>query len=92
MQLQVTLLTENKKYKPVSTLVEIPVKDVVAKNFEPYKQRGLVRICAKRYWTQADLKKYGYTKLKYRIYDKQKIEEENAKRYEEIKKERDWVW
>lgn len=89
MQLQVTILSE--KYKPISTLVEIPMTDVVKKNFEPYKLKGLEKICIQRNFIKGDLKRYGYTKVKCRIYDKQKIEEENAARYEKIKKERGWA-
>ena len=42
----------------------------------------------KRYWTVDDLKKYGYTKGKIREYDREKIEQENAARYEALKEEK----
>ena len=51
----------------------------------------MIKICQKRYWTNADLKKYFYTRVKIREYDKEKIEKENAERYERIKKERGWA-
>lgn len=91
MQLQVTLINPSGKYKPVSTLVEIPIKDVLAKNYTPYKTKGIEKICLKKRWYADDLKKLGYTKVKVRVYDKQKIEEENKARYEKIKKERGWA-
>lgn len=89
MQLQVTIISDH--YKPISTLVEMPIKQYLAKNFTPYKEKGIIKICQKKSWTKQDLDRYGYTKVKYRVYDKQKIEEENAKRYEKIKKERGWT-
>lgn len=85
MELQVTIFSQ--KYKPVSTIVTIPMKEVVAKNFKPYKDKGVIKICQKRKWTLNDLKRYGYTKVSYRIYDEKAIAEENQKRYDEIKKE-----
>ena len=36
----------------------------------------------------ADLARYGYTKGKIREYDKEKIEQENAARYEALKEEK----
>ena len=50
--------------------------------------KGVVKICQKRYWTQRDLKKYGYLKAKVRVYDKEKIELENKARYEQIKEQK----
>lgn len=50
--------------------------------------KGVVKICQKRYWTQRDLKNYGYTKAKVREYDKEKIEHENKERYEKLKEEK----
>lgn len=88
MQLQVTICS--KKYKPISTLVEMPIKEILAKNYKPYVERGIQRICAQRHFIQGDLRRYGYTEVKYRPYDPQKIKEENEKRYEKIKEERGW--
>ena len=42
----------------------------------------------KRLWSNADLKKYEYTRAKVRRYDKEKIAKENAERYEKIKEEK----
>ena len=57
--------------------------------------KGVNKICQKRYWTQRDLKNYGYLKAKVREYDKAKIEQENKERYERIKEEKyasgEWV-
>ena len=86
MKVQVTVFS-SKGYKPVSTLVEVPTKEWLKNKGVEYKPKALGKICQKRLWTKADLYKYGYTKLKMRVYDQEKIKEENEKRYEEIKRE-----
>ena len=83
MKYQVTLMCANGKYRPASTIVEMDTKDVSA-----IKTRGIQKICAQRYWTKLDLKNYGYTKVKIRIYDKEAIDKENAERYNRIKEEK----
>ena len=45
-------------------------------------------LCQKRYWTQKDLKKYGYLKAKVREYDKVKIDQENQAKYEQFKEQK----
>ena len=87
MQLQVTLFDERGKYKPVSTLVEMPKKEVIAKNFKPYRDKGVQKICAKHYWTAKDIKKY-FTQVKIRIYNEEKVKAENENRYNEIKRQK----
>ena len=80
-QYQVTLLCENGKYRPVSAVVameETSDKKAIMKV-------GQKKIMIQRYWTMADLKKYGYTKGKVREYNKEKIAKESAERYEAIK-------
>lgn len=63
---QVTLVTTTGKYKPVSALIRRkPGMDKKAIQVE-----GIKKICQKRYWTNADLKRYGYTLCKIRLYDK----------------------
>ena len=68
--LQYTLFCTTGKYRPVSCLIE--VDDVAHFNTHPgeYKKKAIEKICIKRYWTGADLKKYGYTQLKCRRYEK----------------------
>ena len=93
---QVTLLCGNGKYKPVSTLLIREAIDLTNKT-ERKKliQEGTVKICAKRYWTQNELKKFDFTKAKVRVYNKEKIEQENQERYEVIKEQKyasgEWV-
>lgn len=89
-QIQITLVSD-KGYRAVSALVDVPsIKDYVD-NKNIYQMHGVIKICAKRHWTAADLRKYGYTGIKCRVYDKEKIERENAERYKKIKEERGWT-
>ena len=89
---QVTLISAEGKYKPVSCIVSVnQEKD---ENFSMDKlqrkeliKKGTIKIAQKRYWTNSDLKKYGYVKAKVRLYDKEKIQQENALRYEQIKEQ-----
>ena len=83
-QYQVTLICENGKYKPVSTIVTMEETT----DRRAIMREGQKKIMIKRYWSMADLTKYGYTKGKIREYDKEKIEKENAARYEALKEEK----
>ena len=83
-QYQVTLICENGKYKPVSTIVTM--EETTDK--KAIMREGQKKIMIKRYWSMADLTRYGYTKGKIREYDKEKIEQENAARYEALKEEK----
>lgn len=83
-QYQVTLICENGKYKPVSTIVTMEETT----DRKAIMREGQKKIMIKRYWSMADLTKYGYTKGKIREYDKEKIERENAARYEALKEEK----
>ena len=89
---QVTLSSTSGKYKPVSCIVKKDNTEVITKGREVFikelQQQGIIKICQKRLWNNSDLKKYGYTKVKVREYDKEKIAKENAERYEKIKEEK----
>ena len=89
---QVTLSSASGKYKPVSCIVKKDSKEVLEKGRDIFikelQQQGIIKICQKRLWNNLDLKKYGYTKVKVREYDKEKIAKENAERYEKIKEEK----
>ena len=83
-QYQVTLICENGKYKPVSTIVTMEETT----DRKAIMREGQKKIMIKRYWSMADLTRYGYTKGKIREYDKEKIEQENAARYDALKEEK----
>lgn len=85
-QYQVTLMCGSGKYKPVSCIIKHEALDINNKEEKMTLVReGIQRICIKRYWTKADLKRYNYTKVKVREYDRSKIEAEPKARYETIK-------
>ena len=89
---QITLTSTSGKYKPVSCIVKKDSKEVLEKGRDIFikelQQQGIIKICQKRLWNNSDLKRYGYTKIKVREYNKEKIVKENAERYERIKEEK----
>lgn len=91
IQIQVTLTSTTGKYKPVSCLINVESKEYFLEHKKEIQQKGIIKICQKRYWQTYHLKQYGYTKCKMREYDAEKIAKENAERYERIKKERGWI-
>lgn len=92
---QVTLMCETGQYKPVSAIIKADTNNIIKMGKTAYiddiRTRGIQKICSKRYWINADLKRFHYTKVKMREYNKEKIEKENAERYEKIKRERGWI-
>ena len=90
LQIQVTLCS-TMGYRAMSTILVVPSASAYLEKQKEYNAQAVSAILAKRYMKVADLRKYGYTTLKTRVYDKEKIERENAERYERIKKERGWV-
>lgn len=88
---QVTLMCKSGKYRPVSCIIKEDEKKIAEVGLlAATKQKGIIKICQKRGWTGRELKEYGYTKIKVREYDKEKIEKENAERYAKIKAEKGW--
>lgn len=87
MKYQVTLFTDNGKYKPVSALVETNKKIDLTNKSEKIKivNDGIKKICVKRLWRSMDLKKYGYNRAKVREYIPEKIAQEKKDNYDLIK-------
>lgn len=67
MKIQFTLFTATNTYRPVSCIIDFPSPDLKSHTKE-IQSLGIKKICAQRYWTRADLKKYGYTLYKMRVY------------------------
>ena len=89
MEYQVTLKCGNGKYKPVSCIITNEKIDLENKAEKTALiNKGIAYICAKRYWTKTDLKKYNYVKAIVREYDKEKIKAENEAKYARIKEEK----
>ena len=75
-QYQVTMVCATGRYKPVSTIVTIEQNNDDNLLLNPKKKKeiidkGIIRICQKRYWTSREVIQYGYTKVKARVYEKQ---------------------
>jgi hypothetical protein len=90
---QVTITCGANMYKPISCLIEVEqiqgldlTKDKVKK--QEIVRKGINKICATRYWDAQMLKTYGYDKVKVRLYDKEKIEQEKRAYYEKVKQEK----
>lgn len=90
MQVQITLISES-GYKPLSTLIDCESWEEYQANKIAYQQKAVTYMLAKRYMTVRDLRKYGYTEIRARVYDKERIQAENRARYEKIKRERGWT-
>ena len=74
MQLQVTLIDKTNKYKPLSTLVDIPSIKEYNENKTKYLKSAIQKICCKMR-ISVNTFKQDYD-IKVRIYDKEKIEKE----------------
>ena len=76
---QVTLTSTTGQYKAVSTIVKAE-KITTKEEKQKVINKGIVKIAQQRRWTNQDLKKFGYTKVK--------IDKQNAERYEKLKQEK----
>jgi len=66
MKIQVTYFCTNGKYKPVASIIEVPsARDFkLREDYWVSRARALIR--AKHYWSEEDMKEFGYTKYKVR--------------------------
>ena len=87
VEYQVTLFSEVSGVKPVSSIVRrsqvVELNDRVKKRY--LVNDGVSKICNKRNWSKRDLSRLGYTKVKVRKYEREKVEAEKIARYEAIK-------
>lgn len=70
--IQFTLFDKTGKYKPVSTLISVDNAQEYLYNKSKYKRKAIEQICYKRGWNGNDLKQFGYTSYKTRVFDKSK--------------------
>jgi hypothetical protein len=73
MKLQVTLFSTTGKYKPVSTIVNVESMEYYKGHKREIQKTAIENICHQRYTTWNELKQNGYTQLKVREYDLEKI-------------------
>lgn len=90
VKIQITLISES-GYRPLSTLIDCESWEEYKEHKTTYQQKAVTAMLAKRSMTVRDLRKYGYTEIRARVYDKERIVAENKARYEQIKKERGWT-
>lgn len=67
MKIQVTYFCATNKFKPVSAIVEVPSSYDFYKRKQYWISRARAQIMAKRHWTNEDMQKFDYTKVKTRI-------------------------
>lgn len=91
IKLQLTLFSTTGKYRPISIILEVESMAYYHEHQRETHIRAIQNMCAKRYVNWAWMKENGYTQMKVRQYDKEKIEAEKKARYERIKKERGWA-
>lgn len=70
--LQFTLISTTGKYKPMSTLLEVPSVREYNNNLQWYKDKAIRKMCIQRKTDGYYLKRYGYTTLKVRVYEGEK--------------------
>lgn len=75
-QYQVTMVCATGQYRPVSTIVTIEQENDENLLLNPEQKAhiladGIRRVCQQRLWTKRDVAKYGYTKVRARVYEKQ---------------------
>lgn len=83
---QVTLICKDGRFRPLSCLIKAEafnLADILTK--KSIIKRGVQKICTSKLWDKTDLVRYGYTKVKIREYNKEKIALENEARYTAIK-------
>lgn len=68
MKIQVTYYCTSGKYKPISTIIEVPNSHQFVTKKSYWLNRAKQRIMAKRYWTEKEMTDFDYTEVKYRIY------------------------
>lgn len=82
IEIQVTLFDSNGKYRPISTIVKnVESMDYYTQHKAEVQRRAIENICHQRKITFAELKKQGYTKVKVREYDKEKIEQQKKQQH-----------
>ena len=73
MKIQITFFQKDNKYKPVSTLLEVESMEYYEQHKAETQRRALLNIAHQRKTTPKELINQGYTKIKVREYDIEKI-------------------
>lgn len=70
MKIQITMFHNENKYRPIATTIEVPNMEDFKANQIVYVRKAITKIAQQRYQTPNELAEKGYTKYKYRKYDK----------------------
>ena len=84
MKLQVTLFSSTGKYKPMSTIIEVESMEDYNNKKAEYQKKAILNICHQRKTDWSNLKRDGFTQVKVREYDLEKIAQQ--KKIEQIKR------
>lgn len=82
IKMQLTIFDKEGHYKPISTIVEVESVDYYKANKSKIQSIAIQNICHNRCISFKELQKQGYTVIKAREYDKEKIAEANKKKKE----------
>lgn len=81
MKLQVTVFHNEGKYKPMSTLLEVDSMQEYENNKAEMQKRALLNIGHYRHLTPQEIIKNGYTKIKVREYNLEKIKAQQEQQH-----------
>lgn len=81
MKLQVTFFHNENKYKPMSTILEIENMQEYNNNKAEIQKKALLTIGHYRHQTPQEIIKNGYTKVKIREYDIEKIKAQQEQQH-----------
>lgn len=70
MKIQITLFHKERKYRPIATTIEVSSMEDFKANQSAYVCKAITKIAQQRYQTPYELVHKGYTRYKYRKYDK----------------------
>lgn len=82
IKMQLTIFDKEGHYKPISTIVEVESVEYYKENKRKVQSIAIQNICHSRCISFKELQKQGYTVIKAREYDKEKIAEANKKKKE----------
>lgn len=71
-RIQFTMYSTTGKYKPISTVIAVESISWAKEHKEELKQRGVAKICVDRKTDVWALQRNGYTKIKMRVYQRER--------------------
>lgn len=90
MTLQILLISDEGR-RPLSTLINVKDWEEYRANKVAYHEKAIAKILAGRHMSVHDARKYGYTSIQVKRYNKERIAQQDAERHNVGKrKERDY--